>query len=74
MLDTFAGSSSPAVLTSETSTQFQGNGAREGQFSVTAGLPLTVLTFMDGPNRLYVLSAPAGALFDALASSLARLP
>jgi hypothetical protein len=74
VIGTFAGSNSRAALTSETSTTFQGEAAREGQFSITDGLPLTVLAFMDGPNRLYVLSAPAGALFDALAASLVLLP
>jgi hypothetical protein len=74
VLGTFAGSSSGAVLTSETAITFQGKAARKGQFSVADGVPLTVLAFMNGPNRLYVLAAPAGARFGALAASLVLLP
>jgi hypothetical protein len=66
--------SSGAVQTSEAATTFQGKVAREGQFSITDGASLTVLAFMDGGTRLYILSAPAGALFNALAASLVLLP
>jgi hypothetical protein len=62
------------ALTAETATTFQGKAAREGQFSVVDRSPLTVLAVMDGPNRIYMLSAPAGAPFDVLAASLVVLP
>lgn len=65
---------SGAVVTAETATAFHGKPARVGQFSNADGSVLTVLAFIDRPTRIYVISAPAGARFNALAVSLVVLP
>jgi hypothetical protein len=73
LLGTAAGSSG-LVATAETALTFHGKPAREGQFSAADGSMSTILAFIDNPNRVFVISAPAGAMFTALAASLLVLP
>jgi hypothetical protein len=69
-----AAGSSGRVAISETALTFQGKPAREGQFSAQDGSMSTILAFIENPTRVFVVAAPAGAMFNALAASLVVLP
>ena len=73
LLDSAAGSSG-RVATAVTALTFQGKPARQGRFSAADGSTSTILAFIDSPNRIYVISAPAGAPFNVLPASLVVLP
>jgi hypothetical protein len=62
------------TVTRESETSFQGRPAYRADYVQADGRPVTVEVVLYGSERSYVLLAPAGDAFDALAKSFVALP
>lgn len=68
------GGSSGLTVGAQRETTFQGHVGRQGTFSSDSGHSYTLVAFMYGGNRLYLLFAAEGAAFQTLAASFVALP
>jgi hypothetical protein len=61
-------------LSGSTTTTFHGHDAREATYNPPTGSALSLLAFVYGDSRVYVLIAPSGRPFDNLEKSFVAVP